>query len=180
MLQEFVHQIKKTIDKAIREVHTAMPGEIVTFDAVTGLATVVPKMKFRKPDGKTIDYPQLSGVPVVFPQGWGGNATIAFPVKSGDSCLIIIAEQALDYWLYGQMTDTNLAFDLTNAICIPGLFNTGNPVMAEACQKNAVVVDVKGTRMLVRDGEIVLDAPTVKVNGNLSVRGKVESDSDTV
>lgn len=177
MIQEFVQQIKKMIDRQIRGIHTAMPGKIVSIDHETGLATVVPTMKFRRPDGATVDYPQLFGVPVVFPQGWGGKATIAFPVREGDGCLIIVAEQAIDYWMYGQMTDTNLAFDLTNAICIPGLFNVANPVLAESCKNNAVIVDVMGTRMTLRDREIVLDAPDVRVNGNLSVTGKVTSDS---
>lgn len=175
MVQEFVLQIKKMIERQIREVHTAMPGQIVSFDPETGLATVLPSMKFRKPDGTTVDYPQISGVPVLFPQGLGGNATIAFPVVAGDSCLIIVAEQSIDYWLYGQETDTDLAFDMTNAICIPGLFNTANPVVAEACSQNAIMVDLKGTRLTVRDGEVDIDAATVKVSGNLVVEGTVTS-----
>ena len=175
MLQEFVQQIKKLVDRSIREIHTAMPGQIVSFDPETGLATVVPTMKFRKPGGGTVDYPQVSGVPVVFPQACGGKATIAYPVSAGDSCLIIIAEQALDFWMYGQMTDTDLAFDLTNAICIPGLFNTANPVMADACAQNAIIADVKGTRITVRDGEVSIDAPTGRVSGNLVVEGSVTS-----
>lgn len=175
MVQEFVLQIKKMIERQIREVHTAMPGEIVSFDPATGLATVLPSMKYRKPDGTTVDYPQISGVPVLFPQGLGGNATIAFPVVAGDSCLIIVAEQSIDYWLYGQETDTDLAFDLTDAMCIPGLFSTANPVAAEACEQNAVIVDVKGTRLTVKDGEVDINAATVKVSGNLVVEGTVTS-----
>ena len=108
----------------------------MSFDPGTGLATVLPTMKFKKPDGTTVDFPQVTGVPVVFPQSMGQQATIAYPVKAGDGCLIIVAEQSIDYWLYGQETDTDLDFDLTNSICIPGLFAKANPVMAEACNGN--------------------------------------------
>ena len=130
-------------------------------------------MKFKKPDGKTMDFPQVTGVPVVFPQGAGQGATIAFPVKPGDSCLLVVAEQSLDYWQYGQETSTDLAFDMTNAICIPGLFAQGNPVVADACAQNAVIVDVKGTRLTVKGGSVTISAPEVTVEGNLTVTGSL-------
>ncbi len=127
MMQEFVQEIQNTVQRGLRGIHTAMPGRIVSFDAAKGIATVKPAMKFKKPDGKTMDFPQVTGVPVVFPQGAGQGATIAFPVKPGDSCLLVVAEQSLDYWQYGQETSTDLAFDMTNAICIPGLFAQREP-----------------------------------------------------
>ena len=68
MMQEFVHETNKAIQEALKGVHTSMPGKIVSFDPSTGLATVLPTMKFRKPDGTTMEYPQITGVPVMFPQ----------------------------------------------------------------------------------------------------------------
>lgn len=70
----------------------------------------------------------------------------------------MVAEQSLDYWQYGQETSTDLAFDMTNAICIPGLFAQGNPVVADACAQNAVIVDVKGTRLTVKGGSVTISA----------------------
>ena len=166
MMQEFVQEIQNTVQRGLRGIHTAMPGQIVSFDAAKGIATVKPAMKFKKPDGKTMDFPQVTGVPVVFPQGNAQGATVAFPVKPGDSCLLVVAEQSLDYWQYGQETSTDLAFDMTNAICIPGLFAQGNPVVADACAQNAVIVDVKG-------GSVTISAPEVTVEGNLTVTGSL-------
>ncbi len=59
-----------------------------------GVATVLPKAKFTKPDGSTMDFPEISGVPVMFPQS--KNVTIAWPIKKGDGCLLVFSEQALD------------------------------------------------------------------------------------
>ena len=87
--------------------------------------------------------------------------------------LIIVGEQSLDYWQYGQETSTDLAFDMTNAICIPGLFAQGNPVVADACAQNAVIVDVKGTRLTVKGGSVTISAPEVTVEGNLTVTGSL-------
>lgn len=178
MIQEFVQEINNSIKKEIRSMHTAMPGTIVSFDPGKMTATVLPGMMFKKPDGKTIAYPQITGVPVVFPQGANQQCTVAFPVKAGDGCLIVIAEQSLDYWMYGQETSTDLAFDMTNAMCIPGLFSSSNDAVRAACAANAVVVDAKGTRITVKNGSVEIDAAEVKIKGNLTVEGEVKSAGD--
>lgn len=175
MLQELIYQLEKNTNDSIRRIHTAMPGKVISFDPVKGLATVQPVMKFKKPDGETIDYPQLTGVPVVFPQALAQKATVAYPVKAGDGCLIIIAEQSIDYWMFEQETNTDLAFDLTNAICIPGLFQKPSEAVQEACKKNAIIVDVKNTKLEVGNGYIELTAPEVRMNGNLVVAGNINS-----
>lgn len=180
MKQEFVQAIQDSIQSGLRGIHTAMPGEILSFDAAKGIATVKPAMKFKKPNGETMDFPQVTGVPVCFPQGNAQGATIAFPVKPGDGCLLVIAEQSLDYWQYGQETSTDLAFDMSNAMCIPGLFVKGNPVIEEACGQNAVIADVKGTRIAIKNGEVSITAAQVTINGSLKVNGDVQTAGDTV
>ena len=82
MMQEFVDQINKSARSATEDMHTALPGEIKIYDPDKGVATVLPKAKFTKPDGSTMDFPQISGVPVMFPQS--KNVTIAWPIKKGD------------------------------------------------------------------------------------------------
>ena len=149
MLQEFVQQLDDTTKRIMAGMHTAIPGTIVELNTDTGLAVVQPKMKYRKPNGETMDYPNISGVPVIIPQSAGQNVTIAFPIKAGDGGLIVVAEQSLDYWMYGQETGTNLRFDLSNSIFIPGLFPAPNPALARACETGSVVmkgnVIVEGT-----------------------------------
>lgn len=68
MMQEFVDQINKSARSATEDMHTALPGEIKSYDPDKGVATVLPKAKFTKPDGSTMDFPEISGVPVMFPQ----------------------------------------------------------------------------------------------------------------
>lgn len=173
MMQEFVEAVKNTVRNELSDVHTSVPGKIVSFDATTGLATVLPVMKFKKPDGTSIDYPQITDVPVLFPQGYGQSATIAFPVKAGDGCLIIAAENSIDYWQFGQETDTDLSFDITNAICIPGLFAKANADVKQACDENAVVVNCNGSKIVLKSGQAQITAGMVIVNGNLKVNGNV-------
>jgi hypothetical protein len=161
-MQEFVAQVNETAKKAVEDIHTAIPATIVSYDPSTNMATVQPKAKFKKPNGETMDYPTVSGVPVAFPQS--GSVTIAYPVKADDNCLLVFAETALDYWLYGQETDTDLRFDLSSAMAIPNLSPKGSSVMSEACSEDAVVVQNGGTKLKVK-------ADGVYIVGNLTVTG---------
>lgn len=173
-MQEFVQQTKNLMGNMVDQVHTALPGTIVSFDPGKCQANVLPAGKFKKPDGKMIDFPQISGVPVVFVQGAGQTATIAYPVKAGDGCLLIIAEQSLDSWLYGSESKTELKFDLTNGIAIPGLFVSPNSVVQEACSQDAIIIDKSGARITVSQGNIAIRGD-VTLEGNLNITGKVNA-----
>lgn len=156
MMQEFVDQINKSARSATDDMHTALPGEIKSYDPAKGIATVLPKAKFTKPDGDTMDFPEISGVPVMFPQSQ--NVTIAWPIKPGDGCLLVFSEQALDYWMCGNETDTKLKFDLTNAIAIPNLVSGGNETVKTACDEDAVVITTGDT-----EAKITSDTVQVKI-----------------
>jgi hypothetical protein len=166
MVSEFVQQIKDTVSEQINEIHTAMPGRIVSVDTLVGTCTVMPMIKKKTPNGSLLEYPQISGVPLVLPQGSGQSASVSFPVKSGDGCLLIVSEQALDYWMYGRNTDTDLKFDITNAVCIPGLFKSVPKGFAYACRTDSIIVDAGSVRLTV--------SPTgVTVDGSLTVNGSI-------
>ena len=154
MMQEFVDQINKSARSATEDMHTALPGEIKSYDPDKGVATVLPKAKFTKPDGSMMDFPEISGVPVMFPQS--KNVTIAWPIKKGDGCLLVFSEQALDYWMYGKETDTKLRFDLTNA-------------MKLACDEDAVAIAAGDTKAKItpKTAELTLGSAKVKVEPSL-------------
>lgn len=171
MNSELVQAIKDMARAEAQSLHTAIPGTIISYDPAKGQATVKPHMKYTTKGKNVIDYPNISGVPVLFQQHMGQQATVAFPVKEGDGCLLVVSEQSLDYWMYGQETGTDLRFDLTNAVAIPGLFSPANTVVADACKQDAIIVDVSGTRITVKAGKVQIDAAEVIINGNTTVNG---------
>lgn len=126
--------------KEIANIHTAAPGTILTYNPGSGLASVQPLLKFKVPDGRLLDMPVIVGVPVIFPSGSAGNASVTFPIKSGDGCLLIFAESSIDDWLKGGESEDLRKHDLTDAIAIPGLYNFGLPAIVEypndVCLKN--------------------------------------------
>jgi len=172
MMQEFVQGVKDTARKTVEGIHTAVPAVIESYDPESGKAVVQPKAKYKKPDGKTIDYPSISGVPVVFPQS--KNVTIAFPIKPGDGCLLIFSETAIDYWLYGKETATDLKFDLSSAIAIPNIAVTGDETMVEACSDDAVVIIAGNTKMKVYPGGVDIIG-RVNIVGNVNITGNVDT-----
>lgn len=175
MMQELVKSIKDIVQKSIEDMHTAIPAIIISYDAASGLAVVQPKGKFKKPNGDKIDYPSVSGVPVLFPQS--GNVIIAFPIKAGDNCLLVFGEQSLDYWMYDKETDTDLKFDLSNAMAIPNLATTGNDVMQEACNEDAVILKSYGTKLKVKGDGVYIEG-NVKVTGKIEATNIIKSDVD--
>ena len=110
--------------------------------------------------------------PVVLIQGSGQQATIAYPVKSGDGCLLVFSEQALDSWMSGGEQKSELRFDLTNCMAIPGLFVSGNPVVQEACSQDAIIIDKNGKRITVSNQNIAIRGD-VSIEGNLDITGKL-------
>ena len=65
--------------------HCALPGIVVSFDAVRQTAEVQPAVKLG-----SMNYPVLSDVPVFMP--------VPFEVHPGDPCLVIFADVDIDAW----------------------------------------------------------------------------------
>lgn len=80
-----------------KDIHTQMPGQIVSYDSATQTATVKPLLQRQLVDGTTIDIPDCLDVPVHFPRG--GGFVLTFPVAPGDECSLHFSERAIDFWL---------------------------------------------------------------------------------
>lgn len=186
MLQEFTAEIEATAKAVVNDIHTALPGEIVSYDAGTGTATVKPIGKYVTSDEKELNYPTITEAPVVFPFCQNAGVGIAFPVKKGDSCIIIISEVELDAWRSGAESEGSLRFDLTSAMVIPGLLEGGSAASEKASKENAVIltagdveVSVSGGGCKVDTGSTVLDVTDngVNIKGNVTVDGTVHANN---
>lgn len=188
MLQEFTQAIEETARAVVDEIHTALPGKIVSFNANKGIATVQPYGKFVTSNGRELSYPRITEVPVVFPFCQQNGVGMVFPVCSGDSCIIIVSEVELDEWRSGAESEGPLRFDLTSAMAIPGLLSKGGDMVAKAVKEKAVVlgagttevvvstngvnIDVEGTTFAISKTGIIAGGD-FKVEGNFSYTGEV-------
>lgn len=181
MLQELTTEIEKTAKAAVNDIHTALPGEIVSFNG--GTATVKPIGKYVTSDGTSLDYPTITEAPVCFPFCQNAGIGFAFPVKKGDSCIIIVSEVELDAWRSGASSEGSLRFDLTSAMIIPGLFEGGCEAATRASAQNAAIVTAGDSEVVVSGGGCTLSSggssltvsdSGVTVKGTLTVTGDVK------
>ena len=173
MMQEFTQQVEATARSVTDEIHTVLPGEIISFDPASGLATAKPIGKYTNSSGETLEYPVVTDAPVIFPFCQSVGAGVAFPVHIKDSCLILISEVELDEWRSGASSEGSLKFDLSSAVILPGLIQGGSSIISKACSANAVVVSGGGT-------ELIVSGTGVSIDGDLTVSGNIKSTAGTV
>jgi hypothetical protein len=116
------------LDARLRNVHTMIPGKIESYSGHdTRKATVKPLVKFLTVDGQSLEIPPIANVPVIFPSSAGFS--ILFPLKKGDGCEIRFSESGIGNFLNGKVevdADSLARFQLTDAVCTPGLWSFKN------------------------------------------------------
>ncbi len=149
----------------------SLPGTVQRYDAATQLADVKPQIKgtFEDEDGTVSQHslPVITNVPVVFPGGGGFRVT--FPVRAGDTVLLVFADRSLDAWLSeGHETgpDDMRRHALSDAVCIPGL-HPNNAPWAGASETNLTLGKDNGPQVIVDGSNIHIGSdigsePTLK------------------
>lgn len=118
-VNQVLDALNDTIESKVSGIHTSAPGMIVSYDSGTGRASVQPSIKYKVEDGRSLDAPVISNVPVYFPSG--ANAQITYPIKAGDSCWLVFAERSTDDWLLGGSDSDPRQYDLTDAAAFVGM-----------------------------------------------------------
>jgi len=145
--------IKAAFDHEISNIHTALPGHIIKYDPKLQKAEVMPNIQKKYYNGKVIDMPIITNVPIVFPRS--SEAFIKFPLKKDDGVLLIFSERALERWLsVGGIVQpgANRKFDISDCIAIPGLYSFANPIPDDS--DNLVIKYKKGTFVINNDNKI--------------------------
>lgn len=187
MLQEFVQQIRDEIDSRTADIHTAIPAKIISYDSSTSQVTVKPYGVYMS-GSKSLDYPMISGVPIVTPMSVGKSCGIAIPIAVDDDCLLVFSEQDISCWLDGKDMDIDMTHALSNAVAICGLSSKQNPAANDATKESFVrlynsgtTVDIKrdcvvisqgDSQICVSGGKITIEG-AVSVSGNLAVSGNI-------
>jgi hypothetical protein len=112
------------------DVHTILPGQIVNYDGhTTRKAEVKIMIKLRNVHNQIIEIDPIKNVPVIFPST--KNFNMLFPLEKGDGCLLVFAESSIGNFLLNT-TDNAIdaddlnRFNLSDCICIPGLWGFAN------------------------------------------------------
>lgn len=121
--------IKEWIKKGNENVHVSMVGKVESYNPQTNRASITPVGSFTAPDWQEIPYPTIHNVPIQYPCGNGGKSGVTFPVKQGDTCIIIFADHQIENFLSGEKSDDMRNHSLNDAYAIPTLFSASVPTL---------------------------------------------------
>lgn len=94
------YAISRLISDSIAKIRVANPAKIVSYDSAKQTAQVEVQTKTRVEETP----PELMNIPVIWPRG--GDGYLIFPIKKGDSGLLITCDVDIGYWReVGQQVD---------------------------------------------------------------------------
>lgn len=186
--------LNQAIRNRLAEVQTSMPGEIVSYNYKKQMAVVQPSINRVYADKRVEKYPVINNVPVIFPRS--GGASMTFPVKRGDSVLLIFTARSIDTWankggIVNQ--DDNRMHSINDAIAIPGLTSFAAGSMAK--NNEDVLLTYSGASIAIKPSgavevtsplqismaapDVHIDAPNVYMTGDLTVKNDIyDQDGD--
>ena len=126
---EWPKAIQQLIEARVCEIHTSMPGRIVSYDSATQKASVQPELKRKYRDGSTLSPPVIPDVTVMMPRA--GKAFLSLPLKSGDQVTIFFMERSTDDWKQtgGEVDPSAIPrkHSFADAFCYPGGYPFNRP-----------------------------------------------------
>lgn len=119
--------LQGAIEQRLCDLHTGLPGEIISTDGSKCDVRILLKRKFIDEDDP-IELPVITNVPVKFQRT--EKAGLSLPLKKGDSGLLVFIERSMDTWLVqgGCISPgSKRKFDLSDPVFVPGLFPFNSP-----------------------------------------------------
>ena len=158
-----IANMRKMIQNEISTIHTSCLGAVVSYDPTTCRASVKPSLKYKAGDGRNIDYPIITNVPVEFPSSDGGNISLTFPLKQGDGVTLIFSERSLDDFLSSGESDDPRRYDLSDAIARAGIYK-GGIAAAGKYPDDVCLTNGKATFRLTPSGEVIIEGTKLTMN----------------
>jgi len=126
MYNDFLLSLK---NKILDSVNVCLPGIIESWDFQSQKAIIKIDSKKIEDNNEAIEYPVISGVPIITPSS--GGAFISMPIKRGDSCLVLFTDKDITNWLLGasnQTPNSKRMHSLSDAVAIMGLNQFTKPL----------------------------------------------------
>jgi Phage protein Gp138 N-terminal domain len=162
-MDDIVNLLKKLNTHIANNIRVCMPAKIETYDFKTQQASVKIDMQELFDDNSSIDYPVISGVPVIFMAS--GGASITMPVNRGDYCLLVFSDRDLSNWLLGgegQKPDSTRMHDLSDAVAIMGMFPFNKGPRAE--NNTDMVIKYDGSKITLKPEGVINIETTKNIN----------------
>lgn len=165
--------IKDWIRKGGENIHVSMIGKIETYNPQTNRASITPVGTMTCPDWQELPFPTIHNVPIQYPCGNGGKSGCTFPIKQGDTCIIIFADHQIENFLSGEKSDDMRNHSMNDAYAIPTLFSDSVPTLKS--NPNDVCLFNNGSLVVLNSSSMTInlaDGTSVSIGGgDLVVNG---------
>lgn len=168
--------IDAMINEALDDVHTAIPARVEKFNPQTLRGEVVPLVKRKlEQDGEPEALPPILDVPFVMPKA--GPFIMRWPVRRGDTVLVVFSERALDYIMTdGEPHDPRLRrrHALDDAIAVPGLMHLGESELPGEHGDDVILMHRdNGVKIVLQtDGKVLIENPDAEARWELMPDGE--------
>ena len=169
-MPEFVAAVEAIIEEHLNNIHTAVPAKITSIDIKRGLVSLKPLAQL-KINEKVYEYPVINDVPLVMPSNSTLGIEVAVPIAVDDNVLLILSEQALDYWRGTGTDNTEIKYGLSNAIAIPGLMIAMTDTAKRATEEKAIIIKSENNEIMLSKRNIAIRGE-INVVGTLFINGK--------
>ena len=161
---EVINDLMRKISGGIR---VAMPASIESYDFKTQKADIKIDMQELYQNGTSLDYPVLSGVPIIFPRC--GGASITMPIVRGDTCLVIFLDRDSTAWLLGGK-NMLISFDGSFVTLKPkGIIDITSAKEINV-KTEGVIINCKNANVTAEESiDVTCKNVTVKASSNLAV-----------
>ncbi len=128
-----------------QHINTAIPAKVLAVNKFTSkqIVDVQPLIDETYEGGGSVELPAILDVPVVFPSAGGG--IISFPIKVGDTVLLVFSKKSIDEWMQTTIDNKRSItpsdkrnFSINDAVVFPGLYTQKTNL-----SPNAVDVEIK-------------------------------------
>lgn len=167
--EDILASLRGLIQSEMVDLNTSLAGEIVSYSG--GLASVRPLASKRFADGDVLPFPVIHAVPVRWPVFNGGQCGVRGPVKAGDKCHLVFAQQAADG------SDDLRRHDLTDAYALmmdnSATSQGGNESDMVMYFGSAYIKITQGGKVEIKaPGGVLIDTPDTENTGTFLTRGR--------
>jgi phage gp45-like len=162
-MDDIIDLIKRIGITTSSNIRVCLPARINSYDYKTQKASVKIDLKEQYSNDFSVDYPVISGVPVVFPAS--GGASITMPVNQGEPCMLIFADRDISNWLIGgtdQNVSSNRMHTLTDAIALVGLKPFNKAGFAE--NNTDMLIAFSGSKVRLKPNGIIEIETVTQIN----------------
>lgn len=179
--------LRLALESQQAKIWTALPGIVSGVDLAKQTVSVQPSVQGSVSDAQgnvtNVNLPLLVDVPIVWPRA--GGFALTFPIKAGDEVLVVFSSRCIDAWWQsggvGVAAESRM-HDLSDGFAILAptsqskkLSNVSSANVQLRDEDGTTYVEIApgGKMKLTGATSIDVAAPTINLNGNINVTGRM-------